>query len=58
MSESQSFTPEQIVEMCQAFTQAQTQLRLEPAADHEGWNSRLELTPRMVQHILDANNEI
>ena len=30
----------------------------EPDPMHEAWNSELKLTPRMVQDILDANNEI
>lgn len=54
MSETKSFSAEQILEMCKTFSQAQA----EADADHAGWQAELTLTPRMVAQILDANEEI
>jgi hypothetical protein len=56
MTDSKLLSPGELVAMCKSFM-ARTPVA-EPDALHEGWDSQLVLTPRMVSDILDANNEI
>lgn len=56
MTDSKLLSPGELVAMCKSFM-ARTPA-VEPDPDHEGWNSELVLTPRMVRDILEANNEI
>ena len=53
MPDFKMLTADQLVEMCRNFIADRPQ----PDPDHEGWNSELTLTPRMVEQILLANTE-
>jgi hypothetical protein len=55
MTDSKLLSPGELVAMCKSFM-ARTPAA-EPDPDHEGWNSELRLTPRMVEQILLANTE-
>ena len=56
MSDSKLFRPEELIQMCRDFMVKKP--ATEPDPLHEGWDSQLVLTPRMVADILAANNEI
>ena len=56
MTDSKIFRPEELIQMCRDFMAPKPST--EPDALHEGWDSQLVLTPRMVADILAANNEI
>lgn len=56
MTDSKLFRPEELIQMCRDFMAPKP--TTEPDPMHEGWNSELVLTPRMVSDILEANNEI
>jgi hypothetical protein len=56
MTDSKLLSPGELVAMCKSFM-ARTPVT-EPDPLHEGWDSVLVLTPRMVADILEANNEI
>jgi len=55
MTDSKLLSPGELVAMCKSFMAAKPVT--EPDPDHEGWNSELRLTPRMVEQILLANTE-
>ena len=56
MTDSKIFSTDQLIQMCRDFMAPKP--TTEPDPMHEGWNSELVLTPRMVRDILEANNEI
>jgi hypothetical protein len=56
MTDSKLLSPGELVAMCKSFM-ARTPTT-EPDPLHEGWTSELVITPRMVNDILEANNEI
>jgi hypothetical protein len=56
MSNFRLFSTDELVAMCRDFV-AQKPVT-EPDPMHEGWDSQLVITPRMVNDILEANNEI
>ena len=56
MSNFRLFSTDELVAMCRDFV-AQKSVT-EPDPLHEAWDSQLVITPRMVNDILDANNEI
>ena len=56
MTDSKLLSPGELVAMCKSFM-ARTPAT-EPDPLHEGWNSELVITPRMVNDIIEANNEI
>jgi len=58
MSDRKLLSSDELVAMCKNFITAKKTPPAEPDPDHEGWNSELELTPRMVADILAANNEV
>lgn len=55
MTDSKLLSAGELVAMCRSFM-ARTPVT-EPDPDHEGWDSRLVLTPRMVADIIAANEE-
>jgi hypothetical protein len=57
MTDSKLLSPSELVAMCKSFMTAKKPVS-EPDPLHEGWDSVLVLTPRMVADILEANNEI
>jgi len=56
MTDSKLLSPGELVAMCKSFM-ARTPA-VEPDPMHEGWDSQLVITPRMVNDIIEANNEI
>ena len=56
MSDFKLLSTAELVTMCKEFVARKPQT--EPDPDHEGWNSELVITPRMVRDILAANEEI
>lgn len=55
MTDRKLLSPGELVAMCRDFmTRTPAD---QPDPDHEGWNSQLVLTPRMVEQILLANTE-
>ena len=55
MTDRKIFSTDQLVQMCREFMTPRP--TTEPDPDHEGWDSRVVLTPRMVADIIAANNE-
>ena len=58
MTNFKLLTSDEIVALCKSFMAEKRKQDQLPDPDHEGWNSELKLTPRMVGDILAANNEI
>lgn len=58
MSDYKLYSNDEIVAMCKQFMANKTALETKPDPDHEGWDAKLTLTPRMVADILAANNEV
>ena len=56
MSDFKLFSPDELVTMCREFMARKPVTEPDPL--HEGWTGELVITPRMVNDILDANNEI
>ena len=56
MTDFKLLSSDQLIQMCRDFMAPKPSS--EPDPMHEGWNSELVLTPRMVSDILEANNEI
>lgn len=56
MSDFKLLSSDELVAMCKNFMAKKPVTEPDPL--HEGWNSELVITPRMVQDIIEANNEI
>lgn len=56
MSDFKLFSPDELVTMCREFMAKKPVTEPDPL--HEGWDSDLVLTPKMVQDILAANEEV
>ncbi len=55
MTDRKLLSPGELVAMCRDFMTRTPVTETDP--DHEGWNSHLVLTPRMVADIIAANEE-